>query len=90
MSLYNNDFSGMNEDHLDRFIEISVPTLGLDGEGMLRAKELAKDFYFKTGRFERAHVNNVTDVSIYLWSPENDPNQRLEFAVLSSFQTDSL
>lgn len=56
----------MNEDHLDRFIEISVPTLGLDGEGMLRAKELAKDFYFKTGRFERAHVNNVTDVSIYL------------------------
>lgn len=66
MTLYNNDFSGMNEEHLDRQIESSITTPGLDDEEMRRIQELAKDFYFKTGRFERAHVNNVTDVSVYL------------------------
>lgn len=61
MAMYNNDFSGIDEDQIDKFIEEAITVPGVDKS---RFVELVKRFYFKTGRFERATINNVTDVSI--------------------------
>lgn len=59
-----NNLWAMDPSLIETFISGMITVPGLDADGKKQAQQIVKDYYFKNGRFERQHNDNVTNVSI--------------------------
>lgn len=68
----------MNEGMINTFINGMTAARGLDAKGKERLQKAVKEYYFKSGRFEKGNLINVTDVCIYLAPHQSQTNPTLD------------